>query len=304
MPDQRKEPIVQKPEDLRHKPEQNAQIGVCSWSLQPSSPRDLLELLEQTDIRTVQLALVPLVEEPRIWAESIEILREHGVQVVSGMFQTAHEDYSTLETIRKTGGVCPDESWPETLKSAIRVADLAGEFQIRLVTLHAGFIPHDAEDPQHEIMLHRLRQIVDVFAQRGVSVGLETGQESAAIMLDALQALERPEVGINFDPANMILYGMGDPSEGLRLLSDHVIQVHVKDALSTKVPGTWGREVPAGSGDVDWDTFFAGVRALPRVVDLIIEREAGEARVADILTAGRLIADRCTGPSGSSQEES
>ena len=294
---------MQKSGDPRNKPEQDAQIGVCSWSLQPSSPRDLLELLEQTDIKTVQLALVPLVEEPRIWAESIEILREHGVQVASGMFQTAHEDYSTLETIRRTGGVSPDDSWPETLESAIRVADLAGEFQIRLVTLHAGFIPHDARDPQRETMLHRLRQVIDVFAQRGVSVGLETGQESAATMLEAMQALDRPDVGVNFDPANMILYGMGDPCEGLGLLADHVTQVHVKDAVATKEPGTWGREVPVGSGDVDWDAFFAGVRALPRVVDLIIEREAGEARVADILTAGRLIADCCTGPSGSSQEK-
>jgi L-ribulose-5-phosphate 3-epimerase len=293
---------VQMSGDSREMSEQEAQIGVCSWSLQPSSPRDLLELLEQTDLRIVQLALLPLVEEPRIWAESIEILREHGIRVASGMFQTVHEDYSTLETIRRTGGVAPDASWPETLESAIRVADLAQEFKIRLVTLHAGFIPHEADDSQREVMLHRLRQIIDVFAQRGVSVGLETGQESAATMLEVMKDLDRSEVGVNFDPANMILYGMGDPVEGLRVLADHVVQIHIKDACSAEVPGTWGSEVPAGSGEVDWTAFFNEVRRLPRAVDLIIEREAGEARVADILTAGRLIAAHCTGPSGSSRE--
>ena len=90
----------------------------------------------------------------------------------------------------------------------------------------------------------------------------------------------------------MILYGMGDPIDGLRLLADRTVQIHVKDALPAEVPGTWGSEVPVGSGAVDWSAFFDVVEAMDRPVDLVIEREAGDARVADIITARKLIEDR------------
>jgi sugar phosphate isomerase/epimerase len=96
-------------------------------------------------------------------------------------------------------------------------------------------------------------------------------------------------VGVNFDPANMILYGMGDPVAAIRTLAPHVVQVHVKDAVPTAVPGTWGREVVSGTGAVDWTAFLAAVRALPRVVDLVIEREAGPTREADIQSAVALL---------------
>ena len=267
-------------------------IGVCSWSLRPGHPRDLLESLEGTGLSAVQLALLPLVDEPRIWADSIQILRDHGIRILSGMFSTVHEDYTTLETIKATGGVRPDAHWPEILESAIRVADLAEECRIRLISFHAGFIPHDADDPCRETVLHRLRQLIDMFGERGVSIAFEPGQETARTILDVLDELDRPGVGINFDPANMILYGMGDPIEGIRLLAERTVQVHVKDAVPSEVPGEWGAEVPVGTGAVDWPAFFDVVASMPREVDLVIEREAGEARVADIITARRVIEER------------
>ena len=97
--------------------------------------------------------------------------------------------------------------------------------------------------------------------------------------------------------------GMGDPIEGLELLSDHVVQVHVKDALPAEVPGTWGSEVPAGDSAVDWDRFLGVVAGLSEPVDLIIEREAGEARVADILAARRLLMNRIDGPEGPDRKQ-
>ena len=86
--------------------------------------------------------------------------------------------------------------------------------------------------------------------------------------------LDHPAAGVNFDPANMILYGMGDPVAALRALEPHVRQVHVKDALPSATPGEWGSEVRAGTGRVDWPAFFAIARELG--VAFLIEREAGE----------------------------
>jgi sugar phosphate isomerase/epimerase len=76
------------------------------------------------------------------------------------------------------------------------------------------------------------------------------------------------------------------------------VQVHVKDAVPTAVPGTWGREVVAGTGAVDWPAFLAAVRALPRAVDLVIEREAGPTREEDIRAAAALVGRSVPGHPG------
>ena len=112
---------------------------------------------------------------------------------------------------------------------------------------------------------------------------------SAKGEIEFLAKLAHPNVGVNFDPANMILYGMGDPVAALRRLAKHVVQIHIKDALPTKTPGTWGSEVTAGTGAVDWPAFFSAVRALPKTVDLVVEREAGAAREGDAAVAAQLV---------------
>ena len=94
---------------------------------------------------------------------------------------------------------------------------------------------------------------------------------------------------MNFDPANMILYAMGDPVEAVKKLAPHIMQIHIKDAVPAETPGSWGSEVPAGTGAVDWDAFFVAVESVPRQVDAIIEREAGDARIEDVRTAIELV---------------
>jgi sugar phosphate isomerase/epimerase len=94
---------------------------------------------------------------------------------------------------------------------------------------------------------------------------------------------------VNFDPANMILYGMGDPVEAIRLLARHVRQVHVKDALPAPRPGVWGCEMPVGRGAVDWEAFLAAALGISPPIALVIEREAGEDRLRDIGSARDLV---------------
>ena len=262
-------------------------LGVCSWSLRPTSGADLVASVSRLGLPKIQLALGPVLEDPEAFGTVVPRLRDAGVAIVSGMLEAVGEDYSTLETIKSTGGVRPDEHWPATLERARGVAALAAAEDLPLVTLHAGFIPHESGDPARTLVLDRLRTLAGVFGDHGVRVGLETGQETAATLLDALAELGHENVGVNFDPANMILYGMGDPVDALRLLADHVVQVHAKDATPTETPGTWGGEVPLGTGAVDWDRFLDVVATLDPLVDVVIEREAGEAREPDILAARR-----------------
>ncbi len=264
-------------------------LAVCSWSLQPTSPQQMLEHLRAIGLRRLQLALDPLRESPSVWGSVAELCRQQQVAIVSGMFGTVGEDYTTLESIRRTGGVVPDATWKENWANIQQNAKIARQLGLSLVTMHAGFLPHDEADPEFAKLRDRLRQTADVFAAEGIALGFETGQETAETLRAFLEKLDRKNVGVNFDPANMILYDKGNPIAAVRALSPWVRQVHIKDARKTKVPGTWGEEVIVGTGEVDWKAFFRALTEGGFTGDLCIEREAGNQRVQDIQTAARFV---------------
>ena len=264
-------------------------LAVCSWSLQPSNPDELAGTLLELGIPRVQLALDPLREDATVWGSTAGLMRAKGIKIVSGMFGCVGEDYTTLDTIRRTGGIAPDETWDKNRKNIHLTVALARQLGLKLVTFHAGFVPHDDQDPGFAKMLARLREVADLFGAAGMVLGLETGQETAPALGHLLQQLSRENVAVNFDPANMILYDKGNPIEALKVLGRRIRQVHIKDGIRTKTPGTWGEEVPAGKGEVDWRAFFDTLSKLNFSGAAVIEREAGNQRVADIRTAKELV---------------
>lgn len=264
-------------------------LAVCSWSLHPTHPDELISKLAVIGINRVQLALDPLRQDPALWGKAPQLLREKQIEIVSGMFGCVGEDYSTLDSIRRTGGIAPDNTWEENWKNIQTTAALAHKIGLRLVTFHAGFLPHDPKAPEFGKMIRRLGEVADIFQKAESGLGFETGQETASDLINVLKALNRPNVGVNFDPANMLLYDKGDPIESLQALGPWLRQVHIKDAKRTAVSGTWGQEVPAGEGQVDWPAFTAVLRRLKFMGDLVIEREAGEKRIDDIRKAAELV---------------
>lgn len=264
-------------------------LAVCSWSLLATDPHDLAAKLKSTGIDRVQLALDPLYEEPAVWGGTQAVLAQAGITIISGMFGCVGEDYSTLDSIRLTGGIAPDATWERNLENIRAAVGIATSLGLNLVTFHAGFVPHDPEDPDFAKIVARLAAVAEIFAAVDMTVALETGQETAAGLASLLVALDRPNVAVNFDPANMLLYGKGDPVEAVRLLGRWIRQVHVKDAVQSIIPGTWGEEVAVGTGQVDWPAFFAALAEVKFTGNLVIEREAGDQRLADIRTARELV---------------
>ena len=264
-------------------------LGVCSWSLQAASPRQLAERVESLGLRWLHLALDPI--QDGVWGleEVRRSLADRGIGIVSGMIGTIGEDYSSLESIRDTGGLRPDRHWEANLARARRSVELARDLGLELVTFHAGFIPHASEDPEKAKMIGRLRTFADLFGDAGLRLGLETGQETAETLEEVLREVDRLNLGVNFDPANMILYGMGDPIAALRRLARQVWQIHVKDALPTGQPGTWGTEVTVGTGAVDWKALHSVCLDKDVPLEFMIEREAGTDRLGDVLRAKSLI---------------
>ncbi len=265
----------------------STKLGVCSWSLQTQSPSALAHAIKQCGLNAAQVALDPLIDGHWEFDELITVFKDAQIECLSGMITTVGEDYTSLETIKATGGLRPDEHWDENQRRAKRAADIAKELGIDLVTLHAGFIPAHGTD-EYRTITDRIATIAADFGGMGITLGLETGQERAQDLRSMLDEPRLEGVGINFDPANMILYAMGDPARAIELLQDRIVQVHMKDATSTRTPGTWGAEVPAGEGEVDWAHFFKAIERIERPIDIVIEREAGEQRIEDIIRARQL----------------
>jgi len=263
-------------------------LGVCSWSLQPTSPDELIEKINAIGIKKVQLALDPLVSD-EAWASAPAALAEAGIAIASGMFGCIGEDYSSLDAIKVTGGIVPDETWEGNWANITAVADLSAKLGVSLVSFHAGFLPESADDPNYAKLTERIRQIAKLFADKGIDLALETGQEEAGTLKAFLDTLGESNVGVNFDPANMILYAKGDPVAAVKTLMPYLKQIHVKDALPTAEPGTWGSEEVVGTGAVDWDAFLAALDEGGFDAAMCIEREAGDDRVGDIGKAREFI---------------
>ena len=237
----------------------------------------------------MQIALDPIRTQAASWRELPELCAQRGIEIVSGMFGAAGEDYTTMESIRRTGGLVPDSTWEENWRKMPVLAELARSLKLRLVTFHAGFIPEEERYPAFAKLIDRLRRVADLFSDHGIELAFETGQESALMLLEFLQKLERRSVGVNFDPANMILYDKGDPIDALQTLAPHLKQCHLKDAIKTRQPGVWGEEVVLGTGQVNWRAFFKTLEPINFGGYLAIEREAGNQRLQDMQAARQFV---------------
>ena len=270
-------------------------LGVCSWSFQ--KPLDAVASeMKKLGLTRIHLALQPFLEggSRHGAAEGAAALDRVKARLASGEWKLSatmigfpQEDYSTLDTIKKTGGVVPDDAWEANKKIVVAGAKLSAELKSPVLTLHAGFL--DESDPVAlKKYTDRVKFIVDTCGEAGVSVAFETGQETAADLAKFMPTV--PGAGVNFDPANMILYAKGNPVEAVRTLAPWIRHVHLKDAVLTKKPGTWGTEVPWGDGEVDAPRFLAELKAAGYKGNFAIEREGGDDRTGDIaLAAKRLL---------------
>lgn len=261
-------------------------IAVCSWSLQPKGAQDLVEKLRQLGLQHVQLMLLDLIQlDEKRKHQELGHLRAAGIQFTGGMLSFPGEDYSTIDAIRKSGGFVPDDSWPLRKRIAQQAARLAQELGMKQIGTHVGFVP-PRNSAGYQPIVMRIREIAALFADQGIELLMETGQEPAGELLEFLHDLNVPTVHINFDPANMILYGAGDPIAAIRTLGKHIRHVHVKDATASKNPGKdWGEEVPFGTGQVGPKRFLQALKEVNYIGPLAIEREAGTNRVEDVRTA-------------------
>ena len=261
-------------------------IGVCSWSLKPRDTADLIARIKKLGLAHLQLALGGIVTmDDKRKHQELGLLRNSGLVFTAGMIGFPGEDYTTIASIKKTGGYVSETEFPLRRQLSKAAAQIAVEMGMNKVSAHIGFVP-PSSDPNYAKMVERVGLVAADFKALGVSLLTETGQETAPELLQFLNDLRAQNVQINFDPANMILYGAGDPIEAIGILGRHIGHVHVKDAVMSDSPGTaWGTEAPFGAGQVPPKEFLHALHDAGYAGPLVIEREAGENRMEDIAFA-------------------
>lgn len=234
-----------------------------------------LKVAQELGVTTVHLH-TPHAESrtPERIAEFRQTLNELGIRVTCVFAGFEGESYADIPTVQKTVGLVPKESRADRTAELFEIAKFAHELGVDTVGLHLGFVPHDPADPDYAELVGITRDLCDQCSADRQNVHLETGQEPADVLEAFLAEVNRPNLFINFDPANMILYGCGEPLPALEQLGRWVRSVHCKDATWSDQPGeTWGAETPLGEGAVDFSKFVAVLEKIGYTGPLTIERE-------------------------------
>jgi sugar phosphate isomerase/epimerase len=201
-------------------------------------------------------------------------LRDLGIRVTCVFAGFDGESYADIPTVSRTVGLVPLETRGARAGELREIADFAKLLGVSTVGVHIGFVPHDSGSAEYREILQIARDACDHLAANGQALHLETGQEPADVLLRFLGDVERDNLFVNFDPANMILYGAGEPLPALRALGRYVRSIHCKDATWSDRPGeTWGREVPLGQGAVDFPAYLRTLAEIGYDGPLTIERE-------------------------------
>ena len=247
-------------------------VGVFLRCTGLAEPLPALQAVKSLGLDTIQVSKLPdRFYSPDGAAEFAGMLRSTGVRADSVVAVFAGESYADRDTVVRTVGFRPLHLITERLEYVRKCVDFADAIGARIVTFHMGFLPEDPEDGAYRAMLAAVSEAARYAATKRVTISLETGQETGRQLAAFLDRITVARVGVNFDPANLIIYGVDSPSQALKHVVSRVTSVHVKDALLPETPGAMGREVRPGEGRAELAECFRMLRASGFTGALIIE---------------------------------
>jgi sugar phosphate isomerase/epimerase len=249
------------------------EIGLMFWG--ERNPRRALQGVKSLGLRCGQLGIaghVPIDEVKPLWKEALA-KEDFAVTTVFAAYEG--ESYADIPTVQKTVGFVPAETRAARETRTLEVIDLAAELGVTSFACHIGFVPEEASAPSRIAVRDIVRRICDYAGGRRMTFALETGQETAHALKAFMEDVGRDNLRINFDPANLVLYGTGDPIDALLVLAPWVASVHVKDGVwpDPEKRGSLGSETPLGEGSVGIDRFVATLKSIGYKGPLTIERE-------------------------------
>jgi L-ribulose-5-phosphate 3-epimerase len=269
--------------------EPGGRVGIFLRCTGQDDPLLALEAVKALGLGTVQVSKLPdRFYTPEGAAEFAGMLRRTGIRADSVVAVFAGESYADRDAVVRTVGFRPLHLIEERLAYVRKCVDFADAIGARIVTFHMGFLPENPEDEAYKAMLAAVTDIAAYAAKKRVTISLETGQETGEQLAAFLDRITVARVGVNFDPANLVIYGVDAPSRALKHVVGRVTSVHVKDALLPATPGAMGREVRPGEGRAELGECFRMLRASGFTGALIIENYVARGLKTDPMDELRL----------------
>ena len=265
------------------------EIGVMFWA-----GRDDLREIKSLGVRSGQLGIGGgIALTPAFTADWKAALAREQFKLTTVVCAYDGESYADIPTVRATVGFIPARTRDERERRTLEVSDFAAALGVPSIACHIGFVPDDRTDSDYVAVRDVVRRICDRAAANGQIFALETGQEPAEDLLRFLEDTGRGNLKINFDPANMILYGTGDPIAAFEALATHVVSVHAKDGdwPPRDRPDALGTERPLGEGAVGIERFVQTMKVCGYRGTVNVEREIEDQhqRLEDIRKAIQLL---------------
>ncbi|MGQ9631047.1 MAG: sugar phosphate isomerase/epimerase family protein [bacterium] len=266
------------------------EIGVFLSSLGIRDPIAAVEKAAELGFKVVQMCALPDKFRTGPGRDDLKrALEKTGIEVSAVNGSYPGESYADIETVRRTVGFLPPETLEERIRLTYEYKDLGVFLNAKIFTTHIGVVPEDTKSALYNRLVGDIRRMAEEFAKADMLFAMETGQEKAEAMVEFMNNVGAENLKINFDPANMILYGTGEPIPAIDILKDYIVHVHVKDGTWPKSKGKLGREEPLGEGDVNIPAYIAKLKEIGYAGPLIIEREAGTDRIGDIRAAKAML---------------
>ncbi len=194
-----------------------------------------------------------------------------------------------------TIGLVPREHRQARIAHIKKASDFARKAGIGALQTHCGFIPEDPNDPNYKEVVEAIREVAIYCKQNGQRFWCETGQETPITLVRTIRDAGTDNIGVNFDTANLILYGKANPVDALDTLGPYVEGVHAKDGLYPTDPKQLGREVPIGHGKVDFPKLIARLKEVGYDGPLTIERETSGPQQAQDIRAAKVYLEKLLG---------
>jgi L-ribulose-5-phosphate 3-epimerase len=182
-----------------------------------------------------------------------------------------------------TIGLLPRDTRAARIAQIKKASDFAKQAGIPAVQTHCGFIPEDPNDPLYKELVVALRDVASYCKANNQYFRCETGQETPITLVRAIRDAAVDNLGVNFDLANLILYGKANPVDAIEIFAPYIQGIHAKDGVWPTNPKDLGEEVPIGKGKVDFPRIIARLKALDYSGAVTIEREiSGPQQMADV----------------------
>jgi len=189
-----------------------------------------------------------------------------------------------------TWGLVPTEYRYDRMKELMKGSDFAKKLGVENIATHVGFLPEIPYSSQYQEVVCAIRRVAEHCKNNGQYFLFETGQETPVTLRRTIEDVGTGNLGVNLDPANLILYGKANPVDALDVLGEFVRDVHAKDGLYPTDGRNLGQEVPLGEGKVNVPAFVQKLKDVGYDGTLIIEREiSGDEQIRDIISAKKLL---------------